>query len=314
MPLGTTNLARAEQRLDDSGTGWQVGWLQIKSQRTLDTWQDAFKLALYGSFAGVDRAQSLANVLNSLFSETTRDADFITPSVVYADPAIWPNGAYSLVWTNPRSTDTCDPPRDHPTTQCLYAGCGLTIQNCRPDVPAYPKRTKSEHQVDLVYLHPNDQLIYGGNVPWDLALFFANQVRQWIHGQDVKGRSVTPLADPVANLRYYTGPTVDRTGTFYAGGELLNLGGSCNGGAEVLHTADLTVAIDYASPDDPLGCWAWVKIIDPATGENIAARVSDQAPSGVVDGVMGGLGWYFRSKDSDFPNGCFSGPMQVGAL
>lgn len=312
MPLNS-NQAGAVERFDP-GSGQTVGFVQISSGRTGFAWQDAFKLAAAGGSTGVARAAAVAQSLNSLFAQTARDADFITPSIVYADPAVWPAGAYAVVWTDVRSSDTCTAPRDFSTPECLYAGCGLTIQTCRPDVPAYPKRDKATYQTDLVYIRTEDRAIYGNDVPWDLALYMANRLRLWIDGTDMRGRTFTPLADPVASLHNYTGGTVSRTGTFYAGGELLNIAGSCNAGAENIHTADLTCAIDYVSQNDPLGCYAWVKITDPRNGKNIAARITDQAPAGTVDGMLGGLGWYFRSQDPDFPNGCYNGTMNVGAL
>lgn len=274
------NQARGVQFTDAQGR--VVGQLQILSAKTLENWQRVFELPDGGGASGAQRAQALASALNGIFADTTRDADFITPSYAFpADTVTWPNGAYSVVWTRPRSSDTCNTPFLSTTTtvpECLYDGCQFS--NCSS---TYPNASKASWQDDLIYIRPEDRNYYV-DVDWDLALFMANQIRNAIDALDDRNRSLTLLT--TTNLHNYTAASQNLTGRFYlAGEEVVNEWTACFGGAETAHTADLT----YATFDPSLDCNMWIRIT--ANGRSVVGRATDDAQqSGTIEGTAGGIG------------------------
>ncbi|MBI2773418.1 MAG: hypothetical protein HYX56_02860 [Chloroflexi bacterium] len=258
------------------------------SARTSNLWMNAFYLPPAGGLSGLSRASSVANTLRLIFGDTTHDADFITPSYVFpSDTVTWPDGAYSVVFEHVHGNDTCN------TTfgayggiipECLYTGCGLN--NCSG---AYAKKDKATWQLDLIYIRPED-LTHYADVPWDLALYFANQIRSLIDGVDHRGRAIQSLA--VSGLQNYGGNIPSIQCDVYLAGEIVNNPWTaCFGGAESAHTADLTLA---AGSDLGIACNTWARITDNASGLTIVSRVTDVSPNGRVEGTSGGIGWALK--------------------
>ncbi len=280
-----------------SGT---IGQLQILSAKTQQTWKRVFELPDGGGYTGVARCQALASALNNIFADTTRDADFITPSFVYpADTGTWPNGAYCVVWTKPRSTDTCNTAflgGGPVVPECLYDGCQFS--NCSN---TYPHASKASWQDDLIYIRPVEDLIYYADVGWDLALWMANQIRNRIDAVDDRNRALTLLN--TSNLHNYTGSS-SLTGRFYlAGEEVVNEWTACFAGVETAHTCDLTLAT-YGST---LDCNMWIRI--SANGRSVVGRVTDDAQSsGTIEGTSGGIG-----NALQIGSACNSYPATIGA-
>ncbi len=278
------------------------GYLQIKSGRTNNAWQSAFWLPPGGGASGLQRAQAAASVLNAIFNDTTHDADFITPTYVFpSDTSTWPNGAYAVVFEHVHGTDTCNTTflvYGSTIPECLYTGCGL--DNCSGP---YTKKTKSTWQTDILYVRPEDQSAYA-DVPWDLALYFANQIRALVDGVDARGRSIQSLV--VSGLQNYTGVIDPITCNFYLAGEKVNNPWTaCFSGAETGHTADFTLA---TGNDTPLGCNLWVRVTDKSSGLTVVTRVTDDAPNGTVEGTSGGVAWALKLSTA-----CTSRSVKVSA-
>lgn len=278
--LGTNEARGVSRFIPDLGI--YVGDLQIRSARTSNLWQTAFSVPAAGGASGAQRAQAIANELNNMFADTNHDADFITPSYRFpADTVTWPNGAYSVIWEHVYGNDTCN------TTfavyggvipECLYTGCH--VPNCQS---TYPRADKNTWQKDLIYVRTEDMNYYN-DIPWDLALYFANQIRSLIDGIDARGRSIQSLV--VTNLHNFTGDISSKKCRFYLAGEVVNNPWTaCFGGAETGHTADLILATDTADLD----CNMWIRATDNATGLTVVARATDDSPLGQVEGTAGGL-------------------------
>lgn len=282
--------------------GGGVGQLQILSAKTLQNWQRVFEVPSAGGVSGAQRAQSLASTLNGVFSDTARDADFITPSYVFpADTATWPNGAYSVVWTVVRGADTCNTTflgGDPVEPECLYAGCQFS--NCST---TYVEASKASYQTDLWYLRPED-LSYYADVAWDLALFLSNQLRNAIDAIDDRGRSLQLLN--TSGLHNFAAAPYSKLCEFYLGGEqVVHPYTACFGGVETAHTADLTIATDTVDLD----CNIWVRLTDQASGLSVVARATDDSPAGHIEGTFGGIGIALKLGSS----GCTNRTVTVGA-
>lgn len=214
-----------------------------------------------------------------------------------ADTITWPNGAYALVHTHVHCQDPCTTSfscRTETIQECIYAGCQLSICGGA----TYPRASKATWQLDLIYIRTEDMACYFNDPPWDLALFFANQIRGLVDAKD--GRPGAFARDPIAQLvtaglNNYAGPVIDRTATVYLVGEIVcDFATNCFGGAETAHTADLTIAVSPALQGAGLGCNTWVRVTNLNNGRNVVARVTDTAPSAPmpeVDATGGGIAY-----------------------
>lgn len=300
MPASqSSNLARAVQ------VSAEVGRLEIASDFTFSFFELAFELPAGGGQTGTQRCAAVANDLNNIvFSQPTNDLEFITPSFAHpADTVTWPNGAYALVYAIARCRDGCVTGfLDHQSvyeeciyTACQLSGCGFT----------YSQNAKSLWQKDLLYIRPEDQAHYGSGAPWDLALYFANQVRGLVFGRNFLNEPIPQLA--IAGLNNYSGSTHVRNSDFYLAGETVNNPWTaCFGGAERAHTCDLTIARDPLIPG--LGCNTFVRIT--LGSRSVVARVTDAAQSGggKVEGTAGGIGWALQVGSS----ACINRDVTIG--
>lgn len=272
-----TNEARGVERFDGV-KGYFVGDVQIRSAKTLQNWDTAFTLPPGGGSSGIARANAVASVLNGIFADANHDADFFTPTFAYPGVDPWLSGAYSVSFAHVHGTDTCNTTfAVHPNTipECLYAACG--VPNC---TFTYAKASKAQWQTDILYIRPEDQVHYN-DVPWDLALFFANQIRSRIDGIDARGRAIQSLI--VSGLSNYAGD-IQKLCRFYLAGEVVNNPWTaCFGGAETGHTLDLTLATDSAA----LPCNMWIRV---SLGSlTVVVRATDDSPVGQVEGTAGGV-------------------------
>lgn len=278
--LQGTNEAHGISVQDANGV--RVGRLEIRSSRggrDPNVWHYVFDLpAGDDGTSGLARAQAVANALNGIFADTSRDPDFLTPGYGFPNATLWPTGRYGVVWTRVQHNVGSTSFISSPTRDGLfYSGCQLP--NCSG---TYPTANKTPNQNDVIWVQNADQA-YMADVPWDLALWWANEIRAEIDGTRFDGGLVASLlASP--NMQNYAS-TLSYTSKFYLAGELvLYPTVSCFSPAETAHTSDLTIAAD-----NNFGCNTWIRLT--LGSRTVVARVNDTSPAGQIEGTSGGVAW-----------------------
>lgn len=213
--------------------------------------------------ADINRASIIADRLNTIFGQSTRDLDFITVGYV--------NGYYALI--------ASDVYRGSGPTWFVDNYCGF---QCAPYEDVNGDRKISENlysdQVTLIATVTDADTT---SRQWEHAFAWAQNVRGAINAIDALGNSVGTL--PSASR------TIESPGTVLASGEGAFFGlptqgtskydadniccATLNSGQEIFHPMDLIVAMNNSS-------WRnkWVEVEYPATGKRVVCRAIDYSP------------------------------------
>lgn len=282
--LNGTNVAQGVPFSDAYGG---TGLVQIRSSvggRDPTVWHGVIKLPNGDDgTSGYARAQAVASSLNAIFANTARDPDFLTPTYGFPNPTLWPTGRYGLCWTNVQN-GVGSTSFTVAGSQSGYFYSGSELSPCPPDTPQ-PTAPKNGNQDNILWVQNTDQN-YGiglgwGDVPWDLALYWANQIRAQIDGVRYDGTALGALPAPNQNFAGNTQYTMQG----YLAGEAVQYPTvGCGGTAEVAHTADLTI-----SADSTIACGMWVRI--NLGGATVVVRRNDSNLAGHIEGTAGGVIW-----------------------
>lgn len=210
-----------------------------------------FKVS-YGGYNPGQRAQITRDRLNTIFGESTRDFDFITPG--------WLGSDYGVISAH------------------VHRGGGTVTFAHYTSI--------NEDLYDTAFssictVSAADASAYGMTAA-ALALNWARNIRSDLQSADLNciGEAVKSNRQLVVPSSSYSGSS-NVIATYYGAGEQLQYPTTSNG--EVFHTCDLTIASGLST----LSNNTWVKV--SYNGKNVISRVNDTAPSGTIDLTNGGV-------------------------
>ncbi len=276
-----------------------VGQLWLRRPSLQDVM--SFRLPTANGTAGFDRCNAVASALNTILADTTNDADFLTPSFTYAaPPSIWPRGAYAVVFVKNHGSDpdpacntvfaVCGGHQRANVQECLYSACGL------PDAGVqYTRMSKTSFQTDLIYIAQEDLNFYL-DTPWDLALYFADQIRGNLLGSDAINRPLSTLY--TTGLANYPSDVFFTGAAYLAGEQVCDVVTAFFNGFEVAHTADLTIARGPDRTDLQPNMWVQIINRDRADVPSVVARVTDSGVTGFIEGTTGGIATALKFSDA----------------
>ena len=211
-----------------------------------------FKVSV-GSYNPGQRAEVTAGRLNTIFADTKRELDFITPA--------WISSDYVVASAHVRRGDGQLTFKNYPYT--IYEDLYDTNLNL------------------ICTVTTADATSYGMN-PAALALNWARNIRGALQSSDLNclNEHVNSSRQLIVPTQSYVG-NKNVTATYYGMGEQLLNPYTSNG--EIFHTCDLTIASGLS--DLPRNCWVKVTY----SGKSIIARVNDTAPANIIDLSYGGI-------------------------
>lgn len=228
------------------------------------------------------RANTVAQRLNELFDEDGADLDFITPG--YA------NGYYVVLWSRTcwfRDNSFSDYSTNHGTTyENLYAGC------VKPKANGTYYAYANEEPLIIATVTSADTNYYGTDA-WEIALTWANAIRNLVNGWNCSKDSTGTLLNSgyIYKLKV---PTASYSGnrtlsaTYYGAGELQPNFTTANN--DFFHTCDLTVARPKGTTYLALNSFVRVTY----GTKSVVARVTDTCGTSNLDlscGLANALGF-----------------------
>lgn len=261
-----------------SGSRYNVQLLDLSV--TTETYKTVF------SVESESRASTICDRLNSIFSNSRADLDFITPG--------YSNGYYVVLWSGTTwlgSSTYTEKTENGETYEDLYRGCKLPYFTSSGTANY---KYKDGAATNIVTVTDAD-VSYTGSKKWEIALDWANKIRNVVNGWNCSKSGTMPLHQngQIYRLASMTGSySKTMTGvaaSYYGAGEKQPAITTANN--DIFHTLDLTVAIPKGnSPGLTLNTWVKVTY----GGTSVVARVTDECGTTKVDlstGLANALGY-----------------------